>query len=1357
MALTDIQQALQHEVSGDELTFTAIGTQVPALGVVAAELPPISVFPIKGVQLALSGTGAAQALTISGTVDWQLLTPTGVTITVTVDPGDATRYVAALEYTAPESTKLAIPGVTWFALGDFEVSGKSRPWSQQTDLQPTALISVGTTLLIEGDSSETKIPITIGDDPTGALRVDLNTAGVALPRINDVLAAFGTHSSSFVLPSTLNDLLSLTIQDLFVCFDPVASTVSQIGVQIGKQAGDGAGWPIIPDFFELDSYALALNVINPLSTAQIGGSVMATGKLGSVDIGISALHPASGGWQFSGYLGKQDPVHLSDLVNGIASQFKVPMPDVLSSFVFKDFELSFDSLTYDANGHFSLDFDVNDTAVDLTVSAALTHAGSSYTVAVDGKLTVGQAVFDVAFGQSPSTFTASWTDTANPLEFEDVAARFGFTDVPPIPKGLDLNLTKASITYDFSSSALVLTAQSKTYGDAAFVAVGGKYFFGLATKNPIVLTDLPLLSSVTTPDTKVQIDGIQVVIASAGIDATIAQTMNGLLKGSGVAVPGGLTTDTSAAVALSMDFTAGGFKQALAISTADSTAQLPPPPPLPAPSSGAGTVASSQASDGTVWYDLQKSFGPVSFQKVGIRYRTTDETLFVLMNAGLDVSALTISVLGLGVGSPLTEFVPTFTIDGVTVTLSAGPLEASGGLMGKLDPVDFYGELVLGFGEFSISALGGYAQYEGSPSFFLYAVLDAPLGGPPFLFVTGVAAGIGFNRNLVMPDVSGVAKFPLVAWADGDGTPAMDPQGDIGKQVAAVMSTLASSGVVAPAVGEYWLAVGVRFTSFEIVDAFALLTVTFGTRFEIDVLGVATLSIPPAVDTPIARVELELLASFSPDTGLLAISAQLTSNSYVLDPAAHLTGGFAFYSWFAGEHEGEFVVTLGGYNPHFTVPDYYPKVPRLGLNWQVIPNELAIQGNLYFALTSNAVMAGGQLSATWASGPISAWFTVWADFLMIFKPFHYLIGAGIDLGASFSIKILFVHIRITIHLGVALEIWGPPLAGVATVDLSIISFKIRFGAGDPRQDTTLPWGDFVDQLLPSQPAAKAVQSTPRFTRMLAAAAPGPTTETAPAAVVQVAVTQGLVKTLDPSTAHPWYLVNGETFQCQVTTLIPFKATTWAGVAQLAPDPMQPHDSDGNVIEPNTTFSGGISGISADDFQPSLSIEVDSVEDSTLYGVRVLRNAPKALWETKAFQNGIPQIDPATGLTQSTVPNTPGGYVLIPEVPEPDQTLPVALDVLEFTREDRITFAWSDPTHATTDPFTTETVAGTITDTHVATVRDVTLAALAGQGIGVDTTLDVARLADPANDDLLAAPTLSLLGEQRTVTTTGDAA
>lgn len=1352
MSLDTLQSQLEKLAASGELTVSSVAGLLPAIAEMMDSLPPISFAPLTNATFALSPAGANQTLTLRATLDWGLFQGVGVVITAAVDATSSNRFLAALDITAPPATTLNIPGIDWFALTALHIRGASQSYALwSTGLAVPATVSVGATLTIKNVT--TTFPITIGEESSGLLQLTLDTSAIELPSINDVLAAFGGGAKAIQLPSTINSLLDFSVQELFVRFDPSSGTVSQIGVQIGKDVTDGKpGWPIIPGFFTLDSYTLGLNIVDPLKTVQVGGLIRATGKLGSVDIGVSAIHPASGGWSFNGYIGKDDGVPIGALVGGLAHQFGVTLPDALTSFTLNDFEFAFDTQTYDASGHFTLEFDVNGTPVDLTVSAALTHqaATNAYKVAVDAKLMLGTSELEVTFGESPSTFTASWTDAAHPLEFTDIAARFGFTGVPPIPASLDLQLVEVSLTYDFGPKTLAITAKSKSYGSAAFVARDGKYFFGVRIDEKIHLTDLPLLKSVFSPYEAVVIEDIQAVISS-DLDPIEAAAINQLLKGEGLPqVPGaGLSTG----VALSMTFQAGSYKQSLSISTGEGGTRRgnggTSPPPRTGPASGS-TVASSRSPDGTVWYDLQKKFGPVSFQKVGIRYQSSadkkDGALFIVMNAGLDAGGLTISVLGLGVSSPLTTFQPRFNIDGLAVSLAEGPVEVSGGLMGTVDPLNFYGELVLGFSAVTVSALGGYAEYEGHPSFFLYAVVDYPIGGPLFFFVTGIAAGLGFNRALVIPDITGVTAFPLVAWARGIGAPGMDPSGDIGAQVTKVVSTLSTSGVVAPALGAYWLALGVRFTSFEIIDAFALLTVTFGARFEIDLLGVATLAIPPKADTPIARAELALEASFAPDEGLLSVEGQLTNNSYVLDPAAHLTGGFAFYSWFAGEHEGDFVVTLGGYNPNFTVPAHYPKIPRLGLNWQVVPDELTIQGDLYFALTSNAVMAGGELSAVWSSGPIRAWFTVWADFLMIFKPFHYFISAGIDLGASFSIKILFVHVSVTIHVGVGLNLWGPPFAGVATVHLYIISFDIHFGDGDPQQDTTLPWDQFVDELLPAAPPARRPTAAPRFQRSQSTAAPP---DDGKPVIVQVSVTQGLVKTLDTTPTHPWYLVSGETFQCQVSTAIPFKTATWAGIAELAPDDQQPQDEGGHVIQPNTAFSAGIAGISAADFHPALSIDVESEEDATLYGVRVLRNAPKALWETKSFSNGVPQVDPNTGLTSTTIPNALSGFVLIPEPPTPDHTLPIPLPALEFTLEDVEPFTWSDPTYPTTDSFTDQTVAGTITDANVAMVRGLILGAMAGQSITVDTAVDVQRLSDASNDDLMAAPKLSLLGEQRT--------
>ncbi len=45
-------------------------------------------------------------------------------------------------------------------------------------------------------------------------------------------------------------------------------------------------------------------------------------------------------------------------------------------------------------------------------------------------------------------------------------------------------------------------------------------------------------------------------------------------------------------------------------------------------------------------------------------------------------------------------------------------------------------------------------------------------------------------------------------------------------------------------IGQYFLALGVKFTSFKMVDSFALITVSFGNDFEVDLLGLSTLIVP---------------------------------------------------------------------------------------------------------------------------------------------------------------------------------------------------------------------------------------------------------------------------------------------------------------------------------------------------------------------------------------------------------------------------------------------------------------------------------------------------------------------------------
>lgn len=928
-----------------------------------------------------------------------------------------------------------------------------------------------------------------------------------------------------------------------------------------------------------------------------------------------------------------------------------------------------------------------------------------------------------------STLKAEWAalDEKSYLQFEDIAKAFGFSP-PEIPQDLDLSLKSASFTYDFTNKTLVLEAQSANYGKAIFVAVNAnqtwQYFFGLEIDKPINLTNLPLIDDLVPAEDTVEIDGIQVVISSAAVDNNLATQINALIDDGYPKVPNKDQQGMPEGLNFSMNVNLGGTLYPIILQTSAKQAQNAPLPIVS--SSSTGNITTATSSDGVHWFNIQKTFGPISLQKMGVQYK--DGRIILLVNASLTASGLTIGLVGFGVGSSIKTFDPVFSIQGIDVTYSNGGVEISGGLLGTFDPPNFIGELMLSAESLTIAGLAGYSSLSGNPSLFLYAVLDYPIGGPAFCFVTGLAAGFGYNRNLLIPDVSGVANFPLIQWAQGINAPPMDMKGDIGAQVNQALQSLQDSGIIAPSLGQYWVAFGLKFTSFKLVDSFALAVIKFGSDFEIDILGTSSVSIPPDMPSPVAYAELELLVSFKPDSGLLAISGQLTPNSYVLSQACHLSGGFAYYFWFAKENAGNFVMTLGGYNPHFNPPNFYPKVPRLAINWQV-SNELIVKGDEYFALTSRAIMAGGGLSATWSSGPISAWFDVQADFLIAYLPFHYYISASVSIGASFSIDLLFCSITITIHVGADLEIWGPEFAGVATVDLDIISFTIRFNDHAQSTQTTISWSDFVKQLLPGTSSSEALIGADISDSMLS-----------------INVSKGLNKKLSDDGTELDFVVNAEQFEMIITTTIPSKTFSATNLLNLA---------DGQP-SPNTNFGCGPTGTDDQNFTSALVIDIRSLSSSKHNGSAIepeldafyiLSNVPKSFWEKTEFDgNHTPIIsDP---LNDTLISNVMTGIKIVPKIKTPDHTLPIDLEDLEYTIDDNIQhFMFGNGWAPTSDPFSKETVQDSIMSTIAQNNRNKILNA-ANQIVPFINFVDVQNLACTKGYDLMSEPVLSLLGEDK---------
>jgi|GEM_PF-1065029 len=509
----------------------------------------------------------------------------------------------------------------------------------------------------------------------------------------------------------------------------------------------------------------------------------------------------------------------------------------------------------------------------------------------------------------------------------------------------------------------------------------------------------------------------------------------------------------------------------------------------------------------TKWFSIQKTLGSLYFSRIGIGYK--DGKLLFMLDASISAGGLTIAMAGLTVSSPLTEVKPSFGLDGLGIDFKSDVFEIGGSFLRKhvdeegsegyneydgLAVIKFkaapanaasaadYAEKSYDYANeespWSISAIGSYAHVNGHPSLFIYAALNYPIGGPSFFFVTGLSAGFGYNRKLVIPKLGKVLEFPLLAETlQGKSMPANADRELLLEELQVLHQ------YIPPAGGQVFLAVGISFTTYKLVESSLLLAASFGNRFELNLLGVSSMTVPsiPKEDieeeekdkkekkepTRLADVKLLLKGSFIPSEGFVGIQGVIGKKSYILSKDCKLSGGFAFFAWFNGEHKGDFVATVGGYHAHFNVPAHYPKVPRLGFSWK-LGESMLIKGDAYFALCAHALMAGGHLEATYESGALKAWFKMGADFLVAWQPYHYEARIYVDIGCSYTFEICGTH-HITIDVGADVSLWGPESGGGghAVVHLWIFSIGVDFGAPETSKPTPLSWNEFAASFLPA--------------------------------------------------------------------------------------------------------------------------------------------------------------------------------------------------------------------------------------------------------------------------------------------------
>jgi len=1013
---------------------------------------------------------------------------------------------------------------------------------------------------------------------------------------------------------------------------------------------DGAntwGFDALGARFQLSSVGFDLT-IQTGAQGSTTGQVVAEFIVANVPVQISAGYAgADAGWTFSGGTEGEQHISLTDLVSDALSLFGLKLPATAPQVVITNLQMMLATKLMDFG--FSCDgtVEVMGTTVGIGVDVGRTHDDeenpSAVTITFAGYLTIGEQTFRADFnsGDKDKSVKFVWTDEGQ-LGFGDIAAFFGYT-LPELPENLDLGLKSAEFYYDFTTKTVVASAHSVNYGQILFASLvtppaspnpGQRvYLFSLDVPLNLQLSSLPLVGDHLPADAQLGIQDLQVIVASAALATADVTALNTLLTGTL-----GDTALIPTSLGLGLTFAAkiqlGSGSQPIVVPLTGGGAH---PAVLPAPSTSTGSTTPAAPAPpapaykaGATWFNIEKSFGPVQFERIGVQYQ--NGTLFFLLDATLAFSALSLSCEGLGVGSALTGFKPKFHLDGIAIEFSSGPVEVSGGLL-VVPPaqlpagVDFeyLGAVTIAIKPWMISGVASYARVKGSPSFFLFAQVMGAFGGPPAFFITGFMAGFGYNSELTLPAPDKVSAFPFVAGLD-DSTIFKDPT-PMG--VLAVLSGATGlPAVVTPSTGANWIAAGIMFRSFELVLGRALLVVKFGHEFEIALLGLASASLPQGATTDAyAYVELQLEVIFKPDDGFFGLTASLTPNSFVITKDCHLTGGFAFCLWFGSNlHAGDFVVTVGGYHPAFVVPAWYPKVSPVGFNWQV-DSDITIKGGAYFALTPSAIMAGGGLEVLFASGAIKAWFNAYANFLITWKPFHFNASIGISLGASVRVDLLFTTVTLSFELGATLDLWGPPTGGIVHVHLYIVSFSVPFGSSESgAKPKPLVWSDFTT-LLP-----QANSSTPaNATRALAAASP------VPPLVLGAQINRGLTR---HDSAGTWY-VRADELQFSTTTAVPPTGFTFEGPNGPGAPPLA---AGATAVTPPASIAirpmAVASATSVHDVKLTYIDENEIVDLTKWTQVPRAGNLPEALWGAPIPAGSTPAPNSAT------IPGLPTGVQLL---------------------------------------------------------------------------------------------------------------
>jgi hypothetical protein len=377
--------------------------------------------------------------------------------------------------------------------------------------------------------------------------------------------------------------------------------------------------------------------------------------------------------------------------------------------------------------------------------------------------------------------------------------------------------------------------------------------------------------------------------------------------------------------------------------------------------------------------------------------------------------------------------------DGIGTELDVPPV-SGGGLVTHIPGQGYAGLISIDLGVLRVQAVALFRPPDGkTPTSFL-VLLAAQFPSP------GIQLGLGFALDAVGGLVGLNRRADVTALqqlvGDGNADHVLFPDHAV-ERAQEIIGSLGSAFPVAP--GRILVGPMIRLNwGGRMVSLSGALILELPAPARAVLLGRLLVGLPDPV-LPLIRLQASVLGRIEPAVPLVELLVSL-SGSWIVGLAVR----GEIYLLVRGGRQPEFVLSAGGFHPRYTRPARVPALSRLQVD--LAPgNSFGLRMEAYFAVTSNAVMFGGQvqLDATIAGCGVQGWLGL--DVLFVLDPFAFSVRvrAGVAVRA-------FGHRLAGISLDFTLE--GPaPWHAFGTGSISVLfwdvdlDFDVRWGSPPPVQ------------------------------------------------------------------------------------------------------------------------------------------------------------------------------------------------------------------------------------------------------------------------------------------------------------------